>query len=238
MDNYLTEEERRRYSRQIAIEEIGVAGQQRLGESKVFIVGCGALGSMVAMQLAGAGVGSIGISDFDTIDVSNLQRQFFFKTDEAGMKKCLVLQQRIEALNPSCQVLRCDALINKERAVELFSDYDFIVDATDNPSSKFIIESVCQQLDKPCSIAGVSEFHGQVMTVFPGSTKFGEVFPDSENEGFLPCSISGVVGPAAAICASLQSAEVIKYLTGAGECLKSKLMVFDLLNNSYNVISI
>ena len=230
MDNYLTEEERRRYSRQIAIEEIGVAGQRRLGESKVFIVGCGALGSMVAMQLAGAGVGTIGISDFDTIDVSNLQRQFFFKTDEAGMKKCLVLQQRMEELNPSCQVLRCDALINKEKAVELFSDYDFIVDATDNSSSKFIIESVCQQLDKPCSIAGVSEFHGQVMTVFPGSTKFGEVF--------LPCSIGGVVGPAAAICASLQSAEVIKYLTGAGECLKSKLMVFDLLNNSYNVIAI
>lgn len=234
----LTADEKKRYSRQIAIEAIGVEGQQSLREAKVFIVGCGALGSMVAMELAGAGVGTIGISDFDSIDISNLQRQFFFETCDAGRIKSHILQERMEGLNPHCSVVRYDILVNKDKASEIFKDYDFIVDATDNPSSKQIIESICQELGKPCCIAGVSEFHGQVMTILPGATKFADLFPDSEDGGFLPCSIGGVVGPAAAICASLQAAEVIKCITGVGECLESKILVFDLLNNTFKTFSI
>ena len=234
----LSPDEKRRYSRQMAIENIGTSGQERLKNSSVCIVGCGALGSMVAMQLAGAGVGRICISDFDTIDASNLQRQFFFKTSETGECKSEVLQDRMSDLNPECHVEAFKCLVNKEKAFDLFQDYDFVVDATDNPASKHMIESVCAELGKPCCIAGVSGFRGQVMTVIPGSPKFGDVFPDSEDDGFLPCSISGVIGPAAAVCASVQASETIKYITGAGECLESKIFAFDLLENRFSTLSV
>lgn len=227
-------EDKRRYSRQIAIEEIGESGQMKICSSSVFIVGCGALGSMVAMQLAGAGIGRIGLADYDTIDISNLQRQFFFSTSEAGMAKTRVLESRILALNPQCDVKVYAGMINKEKSLEIFPDYDFIVDATDNPASKFMVEEVSGMLSKPCSVAGVLGFRGQVMTILPGGNRFSDLFPDSEESGFMPCSIGGVIGPSASVCASLQAAEVIKYLTGVGEVLNSSVLVFDLLSNSFS----
>lgn len=233
----LSSEEKRRYSRQIAIGEIGVEGQMRLKDAKIFIVGCGALGSMSAMQLAGAGIGNIGISDFDKIDESNLQRQFFFKSSEAGKSKAEVLHDRMTELNSSCNIEVFNSLVNKDMALKLFMGYDYILDATDNPASKHMIESVCEELDKPCCIGGVSGFRGQVMTVLPGSHKFRDLFPDTDDGGFLPCSIGGVVGPAAAICASIQVSEVIKQITGAGECLVSKVITFDLLENRFSTLT-
>lgn len=234
----MTAEEKRRYSRQISIDEIGEPGQVRLLSSKVAIVGCGALGSMVAMQLAAAGIGNIVIADFDTIDISNLQRQFFFKTEEAGLSKAEVLRERMLAINPACNVRIEGKFVDSHLASEMFKDCDFIVDATDNPSSKVMLENVCRDMGKVCCIGGVAQFHGQVMTVEPGRITFGELFCEDTESAMPPCSGGGVAGPAAALCASIQASEAIKYITGAGASLAGKLLTFDLLTNSFQCVDL
>lgn len=232
--NRLSPEESRRYSRQTAISGVGEQGQLRLKNGKVFVVGCGALGSMIAMQLAAAGVGMIAIADFDTVDISNLQRQFFYKTADAGRLKADVLYEEISGINPLCEVRKIVEMINAEKGRNLFKGYDFVMDATDNPDSKRMLETVCEELGIVCCIAGVSGFSGQVMTVYPGDVKFNEVFSPEGGMDFLPCSAGGVSGPAAALCASLQASECIKYLTGHGECLKSRMLTFNLADNTFH----
>ncbi len=234
----MTTEEKRRYSRQISVEEIGESGQARLLASKVAIVGCGALGTMVAMQLAAAGVGSIVIADFDTIDISNLQRQYFFKTEEAGASKADTLALRMTEINPDCKVEIVKKMIDRKLASEIFKESDFIIDATDNPASKMMIEETCEQQGKYCCVAGVSGYHGQVMTIRPGGAKFGEVFSQGADSEFMPCSIAGVIGPTAALCASIQAAEAIKFLTNAGVTLQDRLLTFNLFTNSFNLLQL
>lgn len=228
-------EERRRYSRQIAVDGIGESGQEKLLSAKVMIVGCGALGSMVAMQLAGAGVGNITIADFDTIDISNLQRQFFYSTGNAGKKKSEMLAERMKELNPAISVEIVDKLITESNATDYFKDKDFIVDATDNSASKVLIDKICGMLAKPCCIGGVAGMHGQVVTLLPDSLRFEEMFTSVEDTGMTPCSVAGVLGPAASMCASIQAAEVMKYITGVGELLEGRMLTFNLATNAYHV---
>lgn len=229
------EDFKRRYSRQIAIPEIGLEGQKKISRSKVLIIGAGALGSMVAMQLAAAGVGVLGIADFDNVEISNLQRQFFFSTQEAGTPKVDIVAKRISAINPSVKVNSYRQLMGENEARNIFPTYDFIVDATDNPDSKRMIDRVAKESYLPCCIAGVRDFSGQVITIMPDNIRFHDIFGDSDPEGFLPCSLGGVGGPAAALCASVQAGEVIKYMTDAGALLNGKLFTFNLLTNSYSV---
>lgn len=227
-----------RYSRQIALDEIGEEGQEKLLAARVMVVGCGALGSMVAMQLAGAGVGTIGIADFDTIDISNLQRQYFFKTSEAGKPKADVLEERIGDLNPQVWVIKERRVVTDTEGRRIFPDYDFIIDATDNPASKRMVEQKAGECGKTCCIGGVKGFSGQVMTIRPGGIGFTEIFGVPEESGCLPCSSGGVMGPAAALCASVQSMEAIKHITGAGATLAGKILSFDLLAGSFNLTKI
>lgn len=234
----MTAEEKRRYSRQISVAEIEETGQICLLSSKVAIIGCGALGSMVAMQLAAAGVGNIVIADFDTIDISNLQRQFFFNTDEAGNPKADILAARMYGINPGCKVEIVRKMIDKKLANHIFQDCDFIIDATDNPASKMMIEDVCESLGKYCCVAGVSGFNGQVMTIKPGGLKFGDLFSQDAEAEFLPCSIGGVIGPAAALCASIQASEAIKFLTSSGQTLEDRLLTFDLLTDTFRTLQL
>lgn len=228
----LNEEQLRRYSRQLDPSCIRETGQEKLLSSTVLIVGCGALGSMVSVQLAGAGVGHLILADFDTIDISNLQRQFFFKTEDAGKKKSKILSLHIKSLNPDIDVEIIDGVINQKVLEGLDNEIDFIVDATDNPSSKLIIEKYCKKKGIAYCIAGVSDFHGQVLTVVPGGAGFYDLFNDAEQD-ILPCSLGGVMGPTAALCASLQASEVIKYLSGNG-CDSSQLLIFNLLDNKFD----
>lgn len=227
-----------RYIRQIAIPELGFEGQKKLWDGRVMIVGCGALGSMVAMQLAGSGVGMIGLSDYDTIEISNLHRQFFFKTNEAGEKKLDVLEKRLYDLNPEITVRKYDSLITKKNAAEIFMGYNFIIDATDNPESKRLIGEICQEIGKSCCIGGVRDFGGQVITFLKGDSRFEEYFGETDDEGILPCSLGGVAGPAAAFCASIQAVEAIKSIAGIGECLNGKIFQFDLLQMQFSVYSL
>lgn len=220
-----------KYIRQTSIPEIGPEGQKRLGKSKVFVVGCGALGSMIAMQLAGAGIGKLGIADFDTIDITNLQRQFFFKSSEAGKSKAELTGFRIRELNPETEVEVFKEIITPAKAERYFGEYDIIVDGTDNPDSKKMIGTVCQLLNKPCCIGGVSGFMGQVMIFPPSHPRFEEYFGDSGPEGFLPCSLGGVMGPSAVLCASVQASETILYLLGLTRSFRT--LVFNLRDLSF-----
>ncbi|MCH5226858.1 MAG: HesA/MoeB/ThiF family protein [Muribaculaceae bacterium] len=224
-----------RYARQIAVPEIGKEGQEKICKGKVLVIGCGALGSMVAMQLAGAGVGEIGIADFDNIDISNLQRQFFFRAEEAGKSKMEVLRQRLQELNPEIKVRGYKEMITSGKADKIFGDYDFIVDATDNPESKRMTGTMALKKAMPCCIGGVRDFGGQVMTFLPESPRFEEYFGTASADGFLPCSLGGVMGPAAGLCASIQASETLKYLSGTGDLLSGRLLIFDLLKNSFQL---
>lgn len=225
-----------RYSRQISVEDFGIDAQRKLRNSKVAVIGCGALGSMCSMQLAGAGVGTIKIIDYDTIDISNLQRQFFFKTIEAGKSKVKTLAERISKLNPHVNIEVSETFFNSDNGPKLLEDADFVIDGSDNPSTKYLTEQICDKLKTPCCLAGVSMWKGQAMTIYNGSAKFSEIVPQAENDGFTPCSIGGVMGPAAAVAASIQAAEAIKHITGAGQNLVNCLMIFDIKNNKFTTI--
>ena len=229
---------KQRFARQIAIPEIGEEGQKKLCKAKVLIVGCGALGSMVAMQLGAAGVGTIGIADYDNVEISNLQRQFFFATHDAGTPKVDVIANRLKELNPVVNISIYKEFLSFRKAEDIFKDYDFIVDATDNPDSKKMIGEVSFKRGKACCIGGVRDFDGQIITLLPGDSRFEDYFGISLADGFLPCSLGGVLGPAAALCASIQASETIKFLTNSGKLLSGRLLTFNLLDNTFKVFSL
>lgn len=226
-----------RYSRQKA-SGIGSDGQKLLSDATVAIVGCGALGSMVAMQLAGAGVGHLVIIDFDTIDISNLQRQFFFTEDEASKSKSQILKKRITSLNSSTDVKEIQELLSFSNINRLLTGADIVVDATDNPDSKFMIDNYTEHHGVAGVFGGVAGFRGQVMSCLPGSVRYREIFPDAPSAGMMPCAITGVVGPAAAMVASIQSSEAIKIITGKGTPLINQVLTIDLLENRYKILKI
>lgn len=228
-----------RYARMLAVGGFGETELRRLQEGNVMIVGCGALGSLAAMYLAGAGIGKIGIADFDTIDISNLHRQLFYQTNDAGLKKAEILAGKMQQLNPEVTVETYSELVNEKNASGIFHGYDFIIDATDNSSSKFMIERICISIGKPFSTGGVAEFRGQVMSWEPGHTRFGDIFPaPSDREEMAPCATLGVMGPAAGIVASVQASEAIKHLSGIGKMLYDKVFIFDMNEGIAGVMNI
>ncbi len=232
----LTDEDRIRYSRMISVQEIGTEGVVRLKNARVLIVGAGALGSLCAMYLAGTGVGELTVTDFDTIDISNLPRQLFYTTCETGEYKARILEGRMTALNPDCKVTALTNMVTVGNAEKLFKDYDFIVDATDNPASKYNTDKVCQKLGKHYCIGGVSGFRGQVMSSGPGYVSYSDVFsPEGVCAGITPCSVSGVVGPAAGVISCIQASEAIKHITGTGDMLYNKLYSIDLATMQSNL---
>lgn len=223
----LTADQRLRYARNIAVPAVGVGGQQLLLEAKVMIVGCGALGSVVASYLVGAGVGTLYLADFDTIDISNLQRQTRYCECDAGKSKVETLAAGLRGLNGDVNIVTHNGLITRDVARRLFAMVDFVVDATDNPDTKYMIDEVCVELGKPYSMAGVLASGGQVMTHVEGTARYSDFFPQQSGGGFTPCSIGGILGPVAGVVGSIQALEVIKYFTGTGRLLTDRLLHFD-----------
>lgn len=218
-----------RYSRLTILDGIGQEGVWRLQRGSIMVVGCGALGSLCAMYLAASGVGTVGIADFDTIDISNLQRQLFFDESSLGTPKCATLAARMRAINSDTVVAEYPEMINERKARDLFAEYDFIIDGSDNPATKLMTARVCESLGKPYCIGGVREMSGQVMSWAPGHAGYADMFGNAAScTGFTPCSVAGVLGPAAGVVASVQAAEAIKYLTGAGQNMFDRLLTFDL----------
>ncbi|MEE1022910.1 MAG: HesA/MoeB/ThiF family protein [Muribaculaceae bacterium] len=234
----LGKEELIRYARTIAVEEIGREGQARLRQASVLVVGCGALGNIASAYLCGAGISRLAIADFDTIDISNLQRQIMYTTPEVGERKSAVLARRLRAMNPDVEVVEIDRMIRRDDAESLFRDYDFIIDGSDNPATKFMTSEVCCGLRKACCIGGVAGFKGQLVTWTPGHTAFHELFGPQKDATVLPCSMAGVIGPLPGIVGAMQAAEAIKHITGAGETLAGRLLRIDLLTMDFKVFSL
>lgn len=235
----LSAEQRKRYSRNIMLEEIGKEGQNRLLESHVLIVGCGALGSISSMYLAGSGVGHLTIVDFDTIDISNLQRQLSFTTAQLGEKKVTATALRLKEINPEISVTPLDLLITRKNIKEIISRVDVVVEGSDNPATKHLIAETCRETGIPCVMGGVAGWTGQVITSLPDSSGYLDLFPEpAEEGGFTPCSLGGLLGPLPGIIASIQASEVIKILTGAGECLAGRILIYNALTAEFRILRI
>ena len=224
----------RRYAAQSRIKEIGKDGQRQLREKRVLIVGCGALGSVVAMYLAGAGVGHLIIADFDTVDISNLHRQVFFTEKETGKSKAAIIKERIFQLNSDIEVRIINRLMTRQILDTLEKDIDVIVDAADNPDTTFMIDRFCTDKGIPWTTAGVRGWEAQIFTFRPYTTPYREIISQENLEGeLMPCSMEGILGPVAGMAACIQSSEVIKLLLGIGKPLTDSLLTINLKEDSF-----
>ena len=235
--NDLNDSQRRRYARNIALDGFGEAGQLRLLNAHAVIIGAGALGSNVAIALAASGVGRITVRDFDTIDISNLQRQTAYTTFQAGMYKVEQLRNRMLEINPEIDVITFPYPVRSDNINELTDNCDIIVEGSDNQATKHLVARVAAEAGIPCVLGGVSGWSGQV-TVVSAQDSYSEIFGDAVCGGIMPCAQGGVAGPVAATVAQIQATEVLKILTGAGETLRGRLLVFDALKCTVNIFEI
>ncbi len=231
----LNEQQAKRYARHFALKEIGVKGQKKLLASSVLVIGAGGLGSPAILYLAAAGVGTIGIVDFDTVDCSNLQRQIIHQTDAVGTPKTASAGNAVRALNPDVTTRLYDCALTPDNILEVIADYDFILDCTDRFETKFLINDACVLAGKPYSHAGVVRFEGQAMTYVPGKGPclrclMGEVPHDAAT-----CQSVGVLGAAVGVLGSIQAMEAVKYLTGNGDLLCGRVFSFDGLSMNVRV---
>ncbi|NJD39626.1 MAG: HesA/MoeB/ThiF family protein [Geobacter sp.] len=235
----LTSEERERYNRHLMLPEVGEAGQQRLRQSRVLIIGAGGLGSPAALYLAAAGVGTIGIADGDQVDLSNLQRQIIHSNETIGTVKTESAARRLQGLNPGCRVEQFPQMVDQHNLPELVRQYDMVLDAVDSLAVKALINDTCVGLGIPLSHAGILRFQGQVMTVLPGRSAcyrclFGELPAEDERR---VCEYDGVFGVLPGVIGTIQAAEVLKYLLGIGQLLTDRLLTFDLLGMRFREVS-
>lgn len=238
----LTNEQLERYSRHIILNEIGGKGQKKLLASKVLIIGAGGLGSPIALYLAAAGVGTIGIVDADVVDLSNLQRQIIHNVAAIGKPKVDSAKERINAINPDVNVITYHEFITSKNIVDIIKDqdYDFIIDGTDNFPVKFLINDACVMLQKPFSHAGIIRFRGQTMTYVPGQGPcYRCVFETPPPKGAVPsCKEAGVLGAMAGVIGCIQATEAVKYILGVGELLTGYLLTYDALKMEFRKIKI
>ncbi len=235
-----TEEQLERYSRHILLKDVGVEGQEKLLDGKVLIIGAGGLGSPAALYLAAAGVGTIGIVDGDRVDLSNLQRQIAHFTKDVGLWKAESASEKMRAINPDITVHPYNQYLFASNIREIIRDYDFVIDGTDNFAAKFLINDACVFEGKPFSHGGILRFDGQTMTVNPGeSACYRCVFNAPPPPDLVPtCSQAGVLGAIAGMLGTVQAAEALKFLTGAGKLLNNKLLTFDALNMDFRTVNI
>ncbi|HBI14912.1 MAG TPA: adenylyltransferase [Desulfobulbaceae bacterium] len=228
-------EQQERYSRQILLREVGVEGQRKLGRARVLVVGVGGLGSPASLYLAAAGVGTIGIVDSDRVELSNLQRQIAHATSGLGRVKVESAAEAMLAINPEIEVLPLHASFCAANALEIIRGYDFVIDGTDNFAAKFLLNDACVLAGIPLSHAGVLRFQGQAMTILPGRTAcYRCIFRQPpEPSAVETCAEAGVLGPVTGMLGSIQAAEALKYLAGAGQLLGNILLCFDALTMEF-----
>jgi adenylyltransferase/sulfurtransferase len=231
---HLSKEELARYSRHIAIDGFGLEAQQKLKAARVLVVGAGGLGSPALLYLAAAGVGTIGLVEFDRVDDTNLQRQVLYSVDDVGRSKAHAARERLLALNPHIQVEVHETRLTSANALDIMARYDVVADGTDNFATRYLVNDACVMLGKPNVYASIFRFEGQV-SVFnyrdaEGKTgpNYRDLYPTPPPPGLVPnCAEAGVLGVLPGIIGSMQALEVIKIVTGIGEVLSGRFLVFD-----------
>src|SRR5271167_2119901 len=227
----LTNEEILRYSRHLIMPEVGMEGQLKLKAAKVLLIGTGGLGAPLGLYLTAAGVGKIGLVDFDIVDFTNLQRQVTFGTSDVGKPKTEAAKARLTNLNPDVQVTTYETKLSSENALELFKEYDVIVDGTDNFPTRYLVNDACILLGKPNVYGSIFRFEGQA-TVFgiPDGPCYRCLYPEPPPPGLVPsCAEGGVLGVLPGIVGSIQAMETIKLILGRGDSLVGRLLLFDAL---------
>jgi adenylyltransferase/sulfurtransferase len=227
----LSKDEIQRYSRHLIMPEVGMEGQLKLKRARVLAIGTGGLGAPLGLYLAAAGVGHLGLVDFDVVDNSNLQRQVTFTTQDVGKPKSAAAKARLSALNPAIEIVAYETRLTSENALELFRDFDIIVDGTDNFPTRFLVNDACVILGKPNVYGSIFRFEGQA-TVFgyPGGPCYRCLYPEPPPPGLVPsCAEGGVLGVLPGIVGSIQAMETIKLILGTGEPLVGRLLLFDAL---------
>jgi len=236
-----TEQQILRYSRHIILPKIGAAGQRKLMDARVLCVGAGGLGSPAAMYLAAAGVGTLGIVDFDRVDLTNLQRQLLHDTDDVGRPKVDSARERINAINPEVNVEAHDLVLTSANAMEVLSGYDVVVDGSDNFPVRYLVNDATQMLGKPLVYGSIYQFDGQASVFLPGpgTPCYRCLFPQPPPPGTVPsCAEAGVFGVLPGIVGSIQAVEAIKLITGVGEPLVGRLLLFDALAMEFTSVKL
>jgi len=243
----LTQDQRIRYSRHTMLNDVGEAGQIKLLESKILLIGAGGLGSPAAMYLAAAGVGTLGIVDFDTVDVSNLQRQLLHGNKDVGRPKVESAADRIHDINPDVIVKGYREPITSANALDIIRDYDIVINGSDNFPTRYLVNDACQFLGKPLVDGSIFMFEGQVTVYQPddqargieGGPCYRCLYPDPPPPGEVPsCAEAGVLGVLPGIVGSIQAVEAIKLIIGAGEPLVGRLLMIDTLDMSFRTLKI
>ena len=241
-----TPDELERYARHIVLADIGGAGQQLLKAARVLVVGAGGLGSPVIQYLAAAGVGTIGIVDDDVVSLSNLQRQTIHDTNAAGVLKVDSAEAAVKRLNPNVTVKKHPCRLTEENGDSLVADYDLVVDGSDNFDTRYLVADLCEKYEKTLVTGAVGQFDGSITTLKPfardpqGSLfpRYRDVFPQRPPDGLLPtCEEAGILGALTGIIGSMQALEVIKEITGTGESLAGRLLLFDAKSARWNEFS-
>ena len=228
-----------RYARHIVLREIGGPGQRKLKAAKVLVIGAGGLGSPALMYMAAAGVGTLGVVDDDHVSLSNLQRQILHATDRVGEAKTESARAGLGAVNPEVTVQTHAVRLDTANAEALIGGYDIVLDGSDNFDTRYLVNAVCARLKKPLIAAAIGQWDGQISTYKPweGSPCYACLFPRRPADGLAPsCAEAGVLGALAGGMGSLQAAEAVKEITGAGDSLAGRLLLYDALATEFRVV--
>ncbi len=230
----LSNEEIARFSRHLILPEVGMQGQVKLKQAKIIMIGAGGLGAPVGLYLAAAGIGRIGLVDFDIVDASNLQRQVIHGTKDLGRKKLDSAADRIQDINPNVQVDKFDTGLNSSNALEILRDYDIVIDGTDNFPTRYLVNDACVLLKKPNVYGSIFRFEGQA-TVFAyeDGPCYRCLYPEPPPPGLVPsCAEGGVLGILPGLIGVVQATETVKLILGIGETLKNRLLLYDALQHA------
>ena len=235
----LTPDQVKRYSRHIIMGDVGSQGQRKLLQSKALVVGAGGLGSPSALYLALAGVGTIGIVDFDIVDLSNLQRQILHHTADVGRPKLQSALDTIKSYNPDTNVVLHDARLESGNAMEIIGQYDLVINGADNFATRYLVNDACYLLGKPLIDGSILIFDGQATVFIPGEGCYRCLFPSPPPPGMVPnCAEAGVLGALTGLVGSIQATEALKYILGIGESLSSRLLLIDALSMSFREVKL
>ncbi len=235
-----TDDQLQRYSRHIILPEVGGKGQKKILKARVFVVGAGGLGCPVGYYLAAAGIGTIGMIDNDTVELSNLQRQIAHSTKTLGLHKVDSAKATFEALNPDVNVVGIKERIKKGNIMDLIKDYDIVVDGSDNFPTRYLVNDACVLLKKPLVSGAILKFEGQVTTVLPGEGHcYRCLFEEMPPPGLVPsCQEAGVLGAITGVVGALQATEVLKLVLGKGDVLKNTLLIYDALRTTFRRVKV